>query len=1028
MSSDGDRDPNRDTDTPFSFEIFSPFNISLGPGMGPQRVISIQFPSNSNRGDRRNAALEAILSNLFMGRGADDLDNDVAFDPLSYIAARSFAMAMNEVNTNPVHQSVIDSLKKIDVTEKHVGDGAACPVCLDDFAIGEEGVYSLPCDHMFHKETCLLPWLKSHNSCPVCRKEFLSARDGPQTREPGQEESSGHIQTEANATTPDDRATDQPGGNSRNANANFGLNLLRMIGLPIPERVSERPAERAAERTAERPRISIRTTFERIIQPSTPGVDSASATTTDQGNPNASTATSPSNDPEPIFRRSAHPSTPHEALPIDPLQPALRMWRGQSARQANENSAENLTADRIAPEPVRSRTFNTVQVEPVVIQIGRRNSDSTTTTNTTSGPFAESQSIPNSRAQEVQESPNAPSDEPPRSPTAEARSPVDFFVQMAQSLLARGAGAFNTSPSESTAAPGTAPSQPPRSSNRRAAANERYQRTAFPPFPFFVPLQEAFQPAPFAAPPTIHRPAPAPEIRVTEDGFLEEDILRAIAASLEESGPSTNNNEESNASSTSSTTGTGSTSTNTRQSVSNPNNVLRISRANLPQADFSVIELATPQPTPVPTTVDLSSSVHSLVAECEEGETDSVVTEESDDEAIVSIPLSSHRFRNVAPRIFITPQRMSANLSMTESPVQISVTHSSPRTAGVETTQLHSLLESGLHRSLLGQTASESRTSVDTTVIPIQSGAGGCDSDHSHGSAYSSLSNKRERDELQTREVELLYNAESSNLHTDKGYVVGSNNSRSRTDVAQSTLDAVRNAIREDAAPRSSRGLTSILPNEQSNSLHYLSGFQTPNVTYVEGKRTSTPEFEDIAIHTAASQIDIGKESRSFIDCEVVASPSGINFSDLENRSNIAVCPHANSSQDTSPLHRGNSALRQPLVTNSPINPLAADVLQSSNIVQNDTGEEKESAMDFYPIALASSHRQDQEQCTTSSPSVSVSSNSPLVGEIGANMRSGDDKNGSCIARTGGSLMNRINNSMSPLVDRLKNRFRRNRE
>ncbi|CAN7005057.1 hypothetical protein IGI04_009053 [Brassica rapa subsp. trilocularis] len=47
-----------------------------------------------------------------------------------------------------------------------------CAVCKDEMGIGSRGVVlQLPCNHKYHGE-CIVPWLETRNTCPVCRYEL----------------------------------------------------------------------------------------------------------------------------------------------------------------------------------------------------------------------------------------------------------------------------------------------------------------------------------------------------------------------------------------------------------------------------------------------------------------------------------------------------------------------------------------------------------------------------------------------------------------------------------------------------------------------------------------------------------------------------------------------------------------------------------------------------------------------------------------------------------------------------------------
>ena len=58
----------------------------------------------------------------------------------------------------------IDDINKLDPEKRN------CVICLEDFKSGEKATL-LPCVHLFHKN-CIKNWLKSKNSCPICKFEL----------------------------------------------------------------------------------------------------------------------------------------------------------------------------------------------------------------------------------------------------------------------------------------------------------------------------------------------------------------------------------------------------------------------------------------------------------------------------------------------------------------------------------------------------------------------------------------------------------------------------------------------------------------------------------------------------------------------------------------------------------------------------------------------------------------------------------------------------------------------------------------
>ena len=71
----------------------------------------------------------------------------------------------------PAAVSFVNSLPRVVINEKHQKhEGLACAICKEVLPIGTE-VNQLPCFHLYHP-SCILPWLSTRNSCPLCRYEL----------------------------------------------------------------------------------------------------------------------------------------------------------------------------------------------------------------------------------------------------------------------------------------------------------------------------------------------------------------------------------------------------------------------------------------------------------------------------------------------------------------------------------------------------------------------------------------------------------------------------------------------------------------------------------------------------------------------------------------------------------------------------------------------------------------------------------------------------------------------------------------
>ncbi|KAK3321514.1 hypothetical protein B0T19DRAFT_388246 [Cercophora scortea] len=114
--------------------------------------------------------MAALMSSLFNPAGAVLGDAVYSQEALDRIITQLMEAHSQAGGAPPASQSAIDKLQVKELDEKMLGTdaNARCVICVDDMVIGEKAAV-LPCNHFFHGE-CVTPWLKQHNTCPVCRK------------------------------------------------------------------------------------------------------------------------------------------------------------------------------------------------------------------------------------------------------------------------------------------------------------------------------------------------------------------------------------------------------------------------------------------------------------------------------------------------------------------------------------------------------------------------------------------------------------------------------------------------------------------------------------------------------------------------------------------------------------------------------------------------------------------------------------------------------------------------------------------
>lgn len=168
------------------WEEVSEWDETAGPTVETPPHRPLRFPNSSPNSEEsaspspipqwmrsrwRMGPLEIEIRQPFMGNPGDYVDEVTGQfeDLLDQLADEADDVRRGAA---PTSAQCREKLPHVIVTQEHVRDkgGLICAVCKDPMQVNSR-VLQLPCKHMYHPG-CIFPWLRTRNTCPVCRFEL----------------------------------------------------------------------------------------------------------------------------------------------------------------------------------------------------------------------------------------------------------------------------------------------------------------------------------------------------------------------------------------------------------------------------------------------------------------------------------------------------------------------------------------------------------------------------------------------------------------------------------------------------------------------------------------------------------------------------------------------------------------------------------------------------------------------------------------------------------------------------------------